>query len=438
LLFLALAMRAQAGDTVDIQSADKLFETGKFAEAETVYAKAVAADPKDFHANLRLGSIALLSNRFGEAEVCLQRALAIKPDSHSAMALLAEAYNRRDDFARAAPLYRALGQEAHAKQLESFAGVTPYEIHWNAPQSLVGFVVTDPLPVVVVRVNDSKEVNFLIDTGAAEVVLDPDFAKEVGVKLFGSQMGTFAGGKQAAVQSGRIDSLTLHHVVVKNLPVGILPTRPLSKPMFGGKRIDGIIGTVLFRHFLATLDYPREHLLLQPKTRESLDRLEDDAGVPGNDPRRLLKRIHSRFESGSELHKWYVARFWMAGDHYMVAWGTLDKSPPILLFVDTGLAGGGVTATKSVLDTAGIKLDEEHAGEGLGGGGKVRIVPFVVKQMTLGDAKEENVRGLYTGNFPLERFAGFKIGGIVSHGFFRLYALTFDFTGMRLFLQKPE
>lgn len=46
--------------------------------------------------------------------------------------------------------------------------------------------------------------------------------------------------------------------------------------------------------------------------------------------------------------------------------------------------------------------------------------------------------GLFAGAFPLENVLGFSIGGIISHGFFRHYALTFDFVGMRLFLKRKK
>jgi hypothetical protein len=44
--------------------------------------------------------------------------------------------------------------------------------------------------------------------------------------------------------------------------------------------------------------------------------------------------------------------------------------------------------------------------------------------------------GLMIAVFPLEDRFSFRIGGIISHGFFRPYALTFDFTKMRLVLTK--
>ena len=55
--------------------------------------------------------------------------------------------------------------------------------------------------------------------GASEVGLDNQFARELGIQQFGSEEGTFGGGKKAPFQHGRIDSLTLGDWELKNLPV---------------------------------------------------------------------------------------------------------------------------------------------------------------------------------------------------------------------------
>jgi predicted aspartyl protease/Tfp pilus assembly protein PilF len=416
-LLLSVGVRpgrtAQEGKP-DIEAADTLFKAGKFAAAQTEYARVIGRDPRNYRATSRLGYIALLSNRLDEAQKRLEQAIAIKPDETAAKALLAEVFYRRDDFPTAALLLRAIGQQVKATKWESFKHVKPYAVDGKSSRTVLKFIVTDPLPVLRVRVNGGEEVNFFIDTGAGEVILDSDFAKQVRAKEFGSQTGSFAGGKRAPIQQGSIDSLTLGDFVVKNVPVQIMNTRQFSKPIFGGRQVDGIIGTVLLYHFLSTLDYPRGQLVLRRNTPDDLE----------------------RFVVGSRADHAIVMPFWMAGDHFMVAWGTVEKSDPVLLFVDTGLAGGGVTLAKSVLDQAGIKLAEDRTHEGLGGGGKVKVTPFVVRELSLGEAKEENVRGLFTGPFSLETSMGFRIGGIISHGFFRPYALSFDFKEMRLFLSK--
>jgi predicted aspartyl protease len=396
-----------------IETADALFKAGEFAEAERLYAMVAARHPKQYRAAGRLGYIALLSNHLAEAQKWLEKALALQTDQPALKSLLAEVYYRRDDFQKAAAILRGLGQAARAKQLASFQGQKTYEIHGRGSKTSLKFILTDPLPVVQIRVNGGAAVNFFIDTGAGEVVLDRQFARELKVPEFGTETGTFAGGKQAVGGYGRIDSLTLGGWVIKNLPVGILDTRQFSKPVFGGKRVDGILGTVLFYHFLTTLDYPRGELILRRKNAASRRRAEKQ-----------------------EAGKVMTVPFWMAGDHFMVAFGRINHRPPVLLFVDTGAAGIGAVLAASAIKDAGIKLREDQAGEGVGGGGKVRIVPFVVKELSLGPARERNVPGSFQGPFGFEHVFGFRIAGIISHRFFRPYAVTFDFRDMRLLLKR--
>ncbi len=118
------------------------------------------------------------------------------------------------------------------------------------------------------RVNGGNEVTFFIDTGGSEVALDKDFGQELGVPEFGAVQGTFSGGQHAEVQQGRIEFLTVGDWTVRNLPVVMLPLRQLSESL-GANRIDGIIGTTLFYHFLATLDCPRGLLVLRRKNATS-------------------------------------------------------------------------------------------------------------------------------------------------------------------------
>jgi hypothetical protein len=106
-----------------------------------------------------------------------------------------------------------------------------------------------------------------------------------------------------------------------------------------------------------------------------------------------------------------------------------------LLFVDTGLAGAGVKLAESVIKQAGIKLEEDKASEGAGGGGKLKIVPYTVRQLCFGDVKQDNVPGIYDGPFPWQSTFGFQLAGMVGHDFFKRYAVTFDFQNMRIYLQ---
>ena len=299
-------------------------------------------------------------------------------------------------------------------KLESFKGQTPYEVHGDGQITRLKFLTTPSLPVVSVRINGGDEVTFFIDTGGSELGLDTDFAKEHGLPQFGEVQGTFSGGEQAKVGQSRIESLKLGDWTVQNLPVMTLPFRQLSAGL-GVKRIDGVIGTTLFYHFLTTLDFPRGELVLRRKNAESLktftaETSEDSVAVP----------------------------FWMASDHFMVGWGRVETMPPALLFVDTGLAGAGVKLAEPVIKAAGIKLEEDKASEGAGAAGTLKVVPYTVRQLSFGDMREDDVAGVYDGPFPWENTFGFHLAGMVGHDFFKPFAVTFDFETMRIFLTSES
>jgi hypothetical protein len=186
----------------------------------------------------------------------------------------------------------------------------------------------------------------------------------------------------------------------------MLPLRQLSQGL-GAKRIDGILGTTLFYHFLATLDFPSGELVLRRKDAASVAQFMASAGNSVAVP------------------------FWIAGDHFMVGWGRVEALAPSLLFVDTGLAGAGVKLAESVIRQAGIKLEEDKASAGAGGGGTLKIVPFVAHRLSFGEVQETNVPGLYDGPFPWQSSFGFELAGMVGHDFFKPYAITFDFERMR-------
>jgi hypothetical protein len=89
-----------------------------------------------------------------------------------------------------------------------------------------------------------------------------------------------------------------------------------------------------------------------------------------------------------------------------------------------------------VIKQAGIRLEEDKASTGAGGGGTLRIVPYVVHRLWFGEVQETNVPGLYDGPFPWQSSFGFALAGMVGHDFFKPYAITFDFENMRIFLRK--
>jgi hypothetical protein len=265
----------------------------------------------------------------------------------------------------------------------------------------IPFVATDPLPVVQVTVG-GRPASFLIDTGAPDVSVSADLAQALGLKIESAGEGVFAGGVRAPVQRTLLSQFEIGGIKLANVPSNVSRQHP---PVPG--QIDGIVGTGLFMHFLTTLDYCQGRLVLRP--RGAAAEFERTAAKGGAN----------------------IVPMWLNGDHIMMARGRLGRGSEGMFVIDTGLAGGGLMASKAVLDEAGVAIDPSRAGTGTGGGGPVTIIPFRAGA-TLGAMTVEDVQGFYSpsGN-PFDN-GPVKVSGVLSHGFFRHSRLTFDFDAMKL------
>jgi hypothetical protein len=393
---------------LDLTQADKLYHQGQFAEAALLYAQAAESDPAAYGAVLGLGRISLLGNKLEDAEKWLKKALALKPQEREPQALMGEVLYRRNEYVRAAPFFEAIGQKAKAERLRAFQGKIPFLIESGPNISALEFIQTDPLPIIKVTVN-GQEGRFLIDTGAWELHVMPAFAEKCGLKpLAEKQTGVYAGGRQAVSSSSVADRVLLGEFSLRHVPV-VLPARAGS-PL----PIDGIVGTVMLYRFLFTLDYPGGRLILRRNTPE----------------------LSKAFQAESEKAGAFRMPFWLAGDHFIFARGTVNGTGPNLFHVDSGMAGGGFSCPEYVVKEAKIELPKEGF-QGMGGGGPITVYPFTV-DLTLGDARHDKVRGMYGALPPgSEDRLGFRTGGLISHGFFRPFAVTFDFQAMTLYLQEP-
>ncbi len=396
--------------------AEAQFSIGEFDAADEIAARVLEALPDDFRATRIRGEVALLSNRLSEAESWFERALELRPTHRETREHLARVYYRQDRFAEAAPLMAQIGKEARAATLAALAaGPRPYSS--DVDSTVLPFEQTDPLPIVMVSVNGSEPGPFIIDTGGSEIILDTEWAAGLGIESLGTTKGTFGGDRQADVGHGVASTVGLGDMTLENVPVALLDTSPFS-PVARGARIRGILGTVLFYHFLTTIDYPARELRLEPRQPQS----------PESSP-----AAQSPDEEGTTR-----IPFWLARDHYILARGRANDSDEALFLVDTGLAGLAFTCPESTIEDAGIELVRDAAGSGVGGGGEISIVPFMLRELSLGDAERRDLPGIF-GPFPesLEHKAGFRIGGLISHGFLRPWSVTLDFDAMEIVLRRP-
>ena len=378
--FLAMALVFVAcGAAPGATPPQDAFAQGDFDAAYAADRATLAADPTNVQANLEAATIALYRNDLLAAAAYAGHVPASAPD---------------DARARVQRIVTAIAQRR----------ADAADVAGAALPARIPFVVEDPLPLIEVTVN-GKQGLFIIDTGGGATVLDPEFAAEIGVTLTAAGSGVFAGGRQAAVQSGTAATLQVGGVTMHDVEVMGLPTRGL--PFFGERKADGVIGTRFFTHFLATLDYVNGALILRRRSDSAT--FERDAG-------------------GTSVPMLYV------GDHFLFVRGHINDGPEGWLNVDTGLAGGGLSPSKPAVTDSHITLDEANAGQGVGGGGPVRVVPFTAS-VTVGTRRVDGVVGLFTPDGDQFGIFPFAVRGAVSHGYFRTCALTFDFVAMRLVMQ---
>jgi hypothetical protein len=374
-----------AAPTADpLAAADAEFAAGRLDEAYAGYRSAAAANADSVAAMSDAGRSALFANDLAACRRYLLSALDLPG-------------------AKAGVIQSWLDEADH----RAAAAADPDAAKLPAAGIAIPMVDAEPLPLFTATVN-GKTGYFMLDTGAPNIVIDPDFAKELGLTLSSGGIGHFAGGRTATVAVTQIQSFSIGGTTLHDQAATVLPTRGI--PFFGIKRVDGILGTIFLSHYLATIDYPEKRLVLRPRSASSAW----ESGVPA---------------SATSVPFWYVP------DHYLFARGSINGERDVMMLVDSGLAGGGFMPAPSTVTTARIALQDDKAGTGMGGGGSVTVVPFVADRLCLGAACQDSVRGLYTpGGSPFAIFP-FAVAGGISHMFLEHYAVTFDFDAMRIVLQ---
>ena len=396
--FVTLAAHAASGPA--LTQADQFYEQGEFDQARAIY-ETVSKGDKTYQTALRqLGAIALYKNHLAEAELMLRDARARNPVDGRCVTLLAETYAREGKYSDMADLLRQLGRPDRAAEFMLFGKSQPFRIVGKPATATIELQWTNPLPVVRARVNNLEGL-FLLDTGAPELILDPDFAKDAQLPL------TTTGGAPPAPGSavfGRVAKFILPGVEVDDVPAMLLNTKGLMA-VARRKRLAGVIGTEFLSHFRFTLDYVHDRLILDPH--------------------------NSTPRAGAALAE---IPFWFVGDHFLLATGRLEKAPKQLFLIDTGIGSYAFTAPQSTLRDAGIAVPAPKGDER---SGVSPSAPFPIKQLSLGALEEKNLSGVY-GPFPppLEKALGVHVGGIVSHTFFEPYAVTFDFDRMTITVRK--
>ncbi len=135
--------------------------------------------------------------------------------------------------------------------------------------------------------------------------MGPDHAQSLGIELIDYGQGNH-GHRTVKLSFGIAKTFKLGHAILENVPVIVFPT-------LRGRQMN--FGTRVHQQFLSTLDYPSGRLILSPRGNAQLSA----------DHMSLLP------ETCVEVP------FYMWGDHYMFARGSVGDDQRLNFFMDSGL-----------------------------------------------------------------------------------------------------
>lgn len=258
--------------------------------------------------------------------------------------------------------------------------------------------LTQYLPAFNVELN-GQALTAHMDTGGTFLIMGPHRAEALGIETFPAGKG-FHGANSVDMRVGTAESFQLNAAVLKNVPVATLAT-------LRGPQDFVLFGTNVLQQFYSTLDYPRQRLILSPR---------GDAARTA-EHRSMLPATISRVP------------FYMWGDHYMFARGSVGEHKNLNFFIDSGLVsiqpGEDGRMVQAAFTTSRAKFREWGVPEEVSKG------KFFPLGFPLGLGRlQQTGHYVVPGSVGSREFGGVRIDGLLSHAFLKAYAWTIDFDSM--------
>jgi hypothetical protein len=216
-----------------------------------------------------LGTAYLAAGRYDDARERLRAALDLDPfrTTYSQIAwdlsqveYLANNYESSLEWAQIA-IERGLNvRKWHMDYLTALSKVPVYEFS-GASRERIGFHFGRPdVPRISVKLNGTREVEGIIDSGAVLSIISNRLADSLPIKRLGTFEGTFYGllGEPIQVTFGLVDQLELGEMVIRNVPVAIMPDDKMRFLVSKDKRefrMDFLLGSNLLKEFRLELDF---------------------------------------------------------------------------------------------------------------------------------------------------------------------------------------
>ncbi len=308
-------------------------------------------------------------------------------------------------------------------ELTSVNVTTPIEDSlFNRPSNGTAYRVSRPVSVpfdysqkeIVMkgRINGSEELDFLLDTGASDTIIDRRVAAEHYLTKMGQyDIAAIAG--MVTARSSSIKRMELGNLLMNDVPARILDLSAQSRQM--GKPIAGIIGTNVISKFLVTLDYSKPSVVFADI---------DTTARP------------TRAAAASFTQK--------QAPFVKVLFNGKDEQ---ILLVDTGAAFNHIPPTVAQKYLGSDPANVRHSTEGTGLDGRpLQLGTVVIDTVSLAGQALRKVSFTFPSNTDAQKNAAKSGGreggffqdsrlGILGNPFFQNFIVTIDYKFNRLLLQ---
>jgi predicted aspartyl protease len=213
---------------------DAMWASGLFGEAEEAYRESVARDPEEARGHNGMARAMSARGRHDEALQHGMTAVRLEPreaDFHHTLGNVYERLGRYENAATALGSFinllpkgiadsRAVWAGTELKFLMSFGSRAPYEITTNPDQLYtLPFRIDKEKIIVQGRINGSRPLDFIVDTGAELTTVSRGTSERQGVTPITYTISAGVGEVGLrGLQLGRIDRLEIGALKVKNVP----------------------------------------------------------------------------------------------------------------------------------------------------------------------------------------------------------------------------
>ena len=393
--------------------ADGLWAYGLFEEAEAIYREILAEDPSSPGARHGVARSLAAQSQFDAALEELNAALAGAPGTAEFYHTAGSIYGRMKRYEDAANAFeefvarregsrrgaRAEWASSQVRFLRSFDGRVPLEIpEGEDVVHRVPFRLNGDKVVVRASINGEDPVDLVVDTGAEQMVLSEETARDVGVRPIVTTVSAGVGDVGLrGLDLGRADSLQIGTLRVNNLPT-IIKNPPLTG--LPPTRVRDSISPLAFG-LSATIDYRNHHLIMA----------------------KVLPEEPADIELPLRVHRLAVVR------------GVVNDDHPKSFVVDTGGEVISISlGTASVIDTRPPRRIPLRVFGTSGWDRDAFLLPGV--KLAFDEIEYNDFPVVVLNLHRPSALLGFHIGGIIGHRFLSEYVVSIDMARSKLRLQR--